>query len=62
MKKVKNFILDKLPVIGFILFIYGLGYVVVGQDQDILRYTILGSLSAIFGFFLFVYGNMIAED
>lgn len=61
MQKVKEILVDKLPIIGFLIYITGLTYFVVGQDQEILHFIVLGGLSSLAGFILFVYGNMLDE-
>lgn len=54
--------LDKLPVVGFIVFVYGLLLIVIGQMLDIAHDSVFGVILGCLGFFVFVYGNMLLDE
>jgi hypothetical protein len=61
----KHLLLDKLPLVGFILFVYGMGMVVAGvnwHSQAGIVFDVFGIFIGALGFFLFGYGNMLLDE
>lgn len=62
MTKFKSFFMAKLPMIGFVAFVYGVMLFVVGRDINLTHHSVLGGITALIGFYLFIYGNMLETE
>lgn len=62
MNKFKDSLPDFVSITGFLGFIFGILFLLIGSQGKGSLYIVLGIILGVIGFFFFVYGNMLEDD